>query len=150
MKNPHSFILILFLAVLLHFPAMAFGDEMAGQTNAPSGEEKSVFNPGLWLISFYRNTISTVDSDRCPSIPSCSSYAAQAFKKHGFFVGWMMTVDRLIHEGKGETTVSPMVFSGGKWKIYDPLENNDFWWYSCKFSINPGCKRKIPLNPPLQ
>jgi hypothetical protein len=40
-----------------------------------------------------------------------------------------MTVDRLIHEGSEETQVSPVVFSQGKKKIYDPVENNDFWWY---------------------
>jgi hypothetical protein len=40
-----------------------------------------------------------------------------------------MTVDRLIHEGNEETKVSPVVFSGGKKKIYDPVENNDFWWH---------------------
>jgi len=71
-----------------------------------------------------------VDGDRCPSIPSCSAYSAQAMKKHGFFVGWMMTVDRLIHEGKEETLVSTVVHSEGKWKIFDPVENNDFWWHS--------------------
>ena len=41
-----------------------------------------------------------------------------------------MTVDRLIHEGKEETEVSPMVYAHGKWKIYDPVENNDFWWHT--------------------
>lgn len=40
-----------------------------------------------------------------------------------------MTVDRLIHEGKEEEKVSPVVYSKGKWMIYDPIENNDFWWY---------------------
>ena len=40
----------------------------------------------------------------------------------------MMTVDRLIHEGKEEASVSPLLFSEGKWKLYDPVENNDFWW----------------------
>ncbi len=41
-----------------------------------------------------------------------------------------MTVDRLIHEGKEETRVSPVVIFNGKRKILDPLENNDFWWYT--------------------
>ena len=47
-------------------------------------------------------------------------------------MGWMMTVDRLIHEGREETEVSPFIHSEGKWKIHDPVENNDFWWYSGK------------------
>ncbi|MBW1902344.1 MAG: membrane protein insertion efficiency factor YidD [Deltaproteobacteria bacterium] len=85
-------------------------------------------NVGAWFASVYRDHISRVDSDRCPSIPSCSSYSARAFKKHGFFMGWLMTVDRLIHEGD-EGSVSPVVYHKGRFKILDPVENNDFWWF---------------------
>jgi hypothetical protein len=74
--------------------------------------------------------LSAVDSDRCPSYPSCSSYSVAAFKKHGFVMGWLMTVDRLIHEGD-EASMSPLVYENGHVKIFDPVENNDFWW-SCK------------------
>jgi hypothetical protein len=49
-------------------------------------------------------------------------------EKHGFFLGWMMTVDRLLHEGQEETKVSPVVYFEGKWRIFDPVQNNDFWW----------------------
>ena len=97
-----------------------------------NNQEKSGFNLGVAFLSIFRDHISAVDGDRCPSIPTCSAYGVQAFKKHGFFKGWMMTVDRLMHEGKEEQTVSPLVFSDGKWKIYDPLKNNDFWWYPPK------------------
>jgi len=45
-------------------------------------------------------------------------------------MGWIMTVDRLIHEGEEEKKVSPVVYHRGRWKIYDPVENNDFWWYT--------------------
>ena len=90
--------------------------------------EGTGFNPGLQLISFYKNHISPVDSDRCPSYPTCASYAEQAFQKHGFIMGWMMTVDRLIHEGDEEASVSPFVHMDGEVKIFDPVENNDFWW----------------------
>lgn len=95
-------------------------------------EEKSGFNLGAAIVSIFRDHISAVDGDRCPSVPTCSSYGVEAFKKHGFFMGWMMTVDRLMHEGKEEHDVSPMVYSNGKWKIYDPVKNNDFWWYPPK------------------
>jgi hypothetical protein len=50
-------------------------------------------------------------------------------EKHGFFLGWMMTVDRLLHEGQEETKVSPVVYYEGKWMLFDPVWNNDFWWY---------------------
>lgn len=85
-------------------------------------------NAGTWLASFFRDVISPVDGDRCPSLPSCSSYSVSAFKKHGFFTGWVMTVDRMIHEAD-EGSVSPSVFYKGRLRTLDPVENNDFWWF---------------------
>jgi putative component of membrane protein insertase Oxa1/YidC/SpoIIIJ protein YidD len=85
-------------------------------------------NVGAWLASFFSEHVSAVDGDRCPSEPTCSSFSVQAFKKHGLVMGWLMTVDRLIHEGD-EWTVSPVNNRNGKGKIIDPIENNDFWWY---------------------
>jgi len=83
---------------------------------------------GAWLASLYRDSISRVDSDRCPSLPSCSSYSYLAFRKHGFFMGWLLTVDRLIHEAD-EGSFSPVVYHQGRFKVLDPVENNDFWWF---------------------
>jgi hypothetical protein len=104
---------------------------MSGCSTAHEGRgEGSGFSPGLQVISFYKNHISPVDGDRCPSYPTCASYAEQAFRKHGFIMGWMMTVDRLIHEGSEEASVSPFVYMNGEARIFDPVENNDFWWYS--------------------
>jgi hypothetical protein len=107
----------------------AWGDDNPSSNTSSRQKEQSSVNPGIWLINIYRDYISAVDGDRCPSVPSCSSYALQAFKKHGFFIGWMMTVDRLIHEGQEERSVSPLIYSNGTWKFYDPVENNDFWWF---------------------
>lgn len=86
------------------------------------------FNIGAWFASSVWRHISAVDGQRCPSEPTCSSYSAQAFRKHGFFVGWVMTVDRLIHEAD-EGRDSPFVRRDGVFKIFDPVENNDYWWY---------------------
>ena len=93
-----------------------------------AGKKQAGMNVGAWLASFFRDHISAVDSDRCPSHPSCSSYSVAAFKKHGFVIGWLMTVDRLIHEAD-EASVSPLVYVDGRFKIFDPVENNDFWWF---------------------
>ena len=97
------------------------------QTSPPRGESVG-FNPALWLVNLYRDHVSPIDGDRCPSLPTCSSYSVQAMQKHGFFLGWMMTVDRLLHEGQEETKVSPVVYHEGKWRIFDPVQSNDFWW----------------------
>ena len=40
-----------------------------------------------------------------------------------------MTVDRLIHEAD-EGRISPVVKRNGHIRILDPVENNDFWWYT--------------------
>lgn len=119
---------LVFLVMTSQTAGICGEDEILGQSSSSLPVEKSRFSPALWLLSLYRDHISPVDADGCPSVPSCSSYAEQAFKKHGFFIGWMMTVDRLIHEGGEETSVSPFVHSDGEIKIFDPVENNDFWW----------------------
>jgi hypothetical protein len=126
----------LLVAVLLCAGACAkqlgYPDKTAGSAQERSdrrGENRSSSNPGVRLISLYRDHVSAVDGDRCPSHPSCSTYSMEAFKKHGFFLGWLMTVDRLIHEGSEELSVSPLVYIGGRRRIFDPVENNDFWWF---------------------
>lgn len=98
------------------------------QSQALDQKKGSGFNIGVWLASLFRDHLSAVDGNRCPSIPSCSSYSVEAFRKHGFFVGWVMTVDRLIHEAD-EGSASPISKHSGEGKIMDPVENNDFWWF---------------------
>ncbi len=97
----------------------SYGKAPAEPSRPP--DETGNLHPALWLINLYRDHISPIDGDRCPSLPSCSSYSFQAIEKHGLFLGWMMTVGRLIHEGREETKVSPVVFYEGKWKIFDPV-----------------------------
>jgi len=121
-KSLTSTLLVLGLLIL------GSSGEASAQTSPPR-DETGGSNPALWLVNLYRDHISPIDGDRCPSLPTCSSYSVQALRKHGFFLGWMMTVDRLLHEGQEETKVSPVVYSGGTWRIFDPVENNDFWWY---------------------
>lgn len=79
-------------------------------------------------IKFFQVYISPVDGDRCPMIPTCSTYAIQAVRKHGFFIGTMMTVDRLMHEGD-EIQYAPAVIQGDRERFDDPVSNNDFWFY---------------------
>ena len=123
------FIFIFFLVSIDSPVGRAFEDELSESSDTVNGQETSGFNLGAAIVSIFKDHISAVDGDRCPSVPTCSAYGVEAFKKHGFFMGWMMTVDRLIHEGKEETTVSPLIYTNGKWRIYDPIKNNDFWWY---------------------
>jgi len=98
------------------------------QSAEPVHTAETELNIGTWFSASVWPHISEVDGQRCPSEPTCSSYSAQAFRKHGFFIGWMMTVDRLIHEAD-EGRHSPIVKQNGAFKIFDPVANNDFWWY---------------------
>ena len=52
----------------------------------------------------------------------------EAFDKHGFFTGWMMTIDRLYRCGRDELKHCSWVRVNGELMCFDPLENNDFWW----------------------
>jgi len=98
-----------------------------------SGPEEKVeissSSPGYLLqgVEILWGYISSVDGDRCPMHPTCSAYSFKVIKKHGFFIGVMMTADRLIHEGS-EMDYAPLVKVGDRYKFYDPISNNDFWW----------------------
>ncbi|GAB6142896.1 membrane protein insertion efficiency factor YidD [Desulfocicer niacini] len=116
-KQFYLILMILFLAG--SGPARA-------SSGAPESEETA---HGGNFLSFYKTVISATDGDRCGMSPSCSSYAARAFKKHGFFLGWIMSCDRLIRCGRDETRLSSHIRSGNRILTVDTLEDNDFWWY---------------------
>ena len=50
----------------------------------------------LFFVKLYRKFISPLFPARCKYYPSCSAYSAQAFRKHGFFKGLLLTVWRLL------------------------------------------------------
>jgi hypothetical protein len=131
MKPLKHFLTLMLTLALFSLCSNAPANEKDNPPPAPNTQKPAHpgQGPAVRLISFFQKNISAVDGSRCPSHPSCSSYSLQAFQKHGFVKGWLMTVDRLIHEGSEETKVSPVVLIDGQYKILDPVENNDFWWY---------------------
>ncbi|MGB9700920.1 MAG: membrane protein insertion efficiency factor YidD [Thermodesulfobacteriota bacterium] len=110
-------------------------EEKQGQINYPAVEKEEFYSLGqlltLKFLKFYREYISPVDSGKCPSYPSCSHYALQAVKKHGSLLGLLLTFDRLIHEAD-EVHRAPLIEINGEYRYFDPVENNDFWWYKNK------------------
>ncbi len=50
----------------------------------------------IWLIGLYQKYISPLKQPCCRFNPSCSAYAMEAFRKRGFFVGFILTVWRLL------------------------------------------------------
>lgn len=79
-------------------------------------------------VKFFIHYISKVDGDRCQMHPTCSMYSLQVIDKHGFFIGIVMTADRLIHESN-EMDYAPLIRVGHRFRYHDPVCNNDFWWY---------------------
>lgn len=97
---------------------------------AATNEQKGRAAPASLLVAavkFFRAYISAVDGDRCPMYPTCAAYSIQAFEKHGLIAGYLMTVDRLIHENN-EMDYVPIVAVGSGYRYWDPVEANDFWW----------------------
>ncbi|WP_445083657.1 membrane protein insertion efficiency factor YidD [Candidatus Neptunichlamydia sp. REUL1] len=50
----------------------------------------------IFLIRLYQWTIGPFTQGNCRFYPSCSEYGIKAFKKHGFFKGFYLTVRRLL------------------------------------------------------
>lgn len=110
------------LVVLLVLVAASCSRNPAVNTKNPM--EKA----SLSAIHTFQTIISPVDGDRCYMLPSCSEYGRQAIEKHGFFMGWVMTCDRLMRCGQDEIYLGEPVIRGGEVYCSDPVENNDFWW----------------------
>jgi len=133
--------IVIFLACITLTAAVGWGagdpfepwefDDRAASRSTLQHEKESVSLParvalgGLKIFSKY---ISRVDGDRCPMYPTCASYSRQVFRKHGFFMGVIMTADRLIHE-TDEMEYAPLVKVGSSVRYLDPVSENDFWWY---------------------
>ena len=64
----------------------------------------------IWLVRFYQKFLSPLKRNpTCRFTPSCSAYAIDAFMKRGFFVGFALTVWRVLR-------CNPFVPGG-----YDPV-----------------------------
>lgn len=109
---------------------MMKSDRRTAPTDPASKPVPSVAGtPFLWLLSFYQNVVGPVVSGRCNMHPTCSRYSVESIRKHGPVIGIVMTADRMIHE-LDEQNHAPLIRVGGRYRYSDPVENNDFWWYS--------------------
>ena len=50
----------------------------------------------IGLLKFYQKFISPLKPNCCRFTPTCSTYAIEAFRKRGFFVGFILTVWRVL------------------------------------------------------
>lgn len=92
-------------------------------------QREAADSPLLYPVYFFKRYLSAVDADRCPMVPSCSTYCIEAIHKHGLWIGWVMACDRLMRCGRDELRLSPAVWNDGRRRCYDPVHRNDFWWH---------------------
>lgn len=130
-------LLVLCLSVLSARPKKIWAQD-------PIENSETNTNP---IIQIYQAHISGIDGNRCPMYPSCSRYCAQAIRKHGFGIGWIMSCDRLLRCGRDEVQRSPHVRVNGHELIFDPVSANDFWWFSPQTPTNDS---DVPTKYPDQ
>jgi putative component of membrane protein insertase Oxa1/YidC/SpoIIIJ protein YidD len=99
--------------------------------------DTSLYEDVLYVYREPLNHLSAVRRGVCPMYPSCSEYSRQAVERHGFILGWIMAMDRLLRCGRDELRRGPSVLVDGEWKFYDPLSANDDWWYSAGKDAKP-------------
>lgn len=127
-------LLVTFLAVFFFFSSPGYASPFKGpwdEDNSKKTSRKKIdhrLSPFGFLVQAYRTYVSPIDGRNCPMYPTCSQYSLRCFEKHGSFIGWMMTCDRLYRCGRDELQLSPWITVNGEIRCYDPLENNDFWW----------------------
>ena len=67
------------------------------------------------IIKFYRKLISPLFPPCCRFYPTCSEYAVQAFSRHGFFAGLVLSAYRILR-------CNPLCRPG-----YDPVPDIIIW-----------------------
>ena len=65
-------------------------------------------------IRLYQKYLSPMKSTKCPYYPTCSAYAVQAIEKRGVFVGFLLSVWRIMR-------CNPFSHGG-----YDPVPEKGF------------------------
>jgi len=94
----------------------------------PSGRTPADGDTALFVLplQFYQRFLTALDGRECPCYPACSQYALQAIRKHGIVRGFLFSIDRLIRESDEIVQGRYILLSRGV-RVYDPLEENDFW-----------------------
>lgn len=135
LRVPGLALLLLFCCGALAVVAARQPDAMRGPAQVKSTSPKvsstqSLSYPAISMdayLRFFQRVISPVDGARSNMYPTGSGYARQVFRKHGALLGIVLTTERLMHEGN-EVIVAPRIKKHGIWRVYDPVEANDWWW----------------------
>lgn len=76
---------------------------------------------------FYRHVLSPLDGPRCAHRPTCSRYAQEALRQHGWLGVWL-TYDRLLRDARSSSVrLLPVRIEDGRLVYLDPLTESTFW-----------------------
>ncbi|HHL42539.1 MAG TPA: membrane protein insertion efficiency factor YidD [Hellea balneolensis] len=88
--------------------------------------------PALGLLKLYKWTLSPVFyalGIRCRHVPSCSEYGMEAFRTHGVWVGFWLTLSRLLRcHPWGSHGVDPVPKTVKKPPFWAPWRYGDWKW----------------------
>lgn len=103
------------------------GGATSASATAPSGPNDGFVD---FVYQGYARYLTKVDGPRCEHRPTCSHYALLAVKRHGYVVGSMLTIDRLLRGSRSSALRSLDIYKveDGVRYYYDPVENNDFFF----------------------
>jgi len=110
--------------------------------SSPNEQHTGFFAPVLEIYRGPLNHLYAIRGGQCPMYPTCSEYSRQVIAKHGLAIGWIMATDRLLRCGRDETRLAPLILVDGQLKSYDPVVENDFWWFHQHPRLSP-----LPLDP---
>ena len=80
----------------------------------------------IGIIRLYQKIISPIKPSCCRFTPSCSAYAIEAFKKRGFFVGFLLTVWRILRCNPfSKGGYDPVPLSGFRNKTVETPDGSD-------------------------
>ncbi len=84
---------------------------------------------GDFAFSLYSNYVTKIDGPRCEHRPTCSRYTVLAVRRHGYVVGSMLAIDRLLRSSRSSSLRYLPIYKveEGRTYFYDPVENNDFF-----------------------
>lgn len=111
---------------------------------APNRAGASLSSNPLYLAALvYSSFLTKVDGPRCQHLPTCSRFASQAVARHGA-VGFLMGLERLIQDDFSSSIRRlPEVEYGDAVRLFDPLENYEFWRPGAMSGLAPA----VPEEP---
>ncbi|MBV9738283.1 MAG: membrane protein insertion efficiency factor YidD [Hyphomicrobiales bacterium] len=94
-----------------------------GGVRSPSSPPPTKPSPlaflAMGLVQLYRHSLSAVMGRQCRYLPTCSEYALNALRLHGFWAGSFMTLARFCRcgpfGGHGYDPVPPMLPDTARW-----------------------------------